>query len=68
MIARAVERRLEALEQALMPIRYGPAFIMATSRAEAEQAIERLRAEYANDTLEPFVMILAKPKPVAEGA
>jgi hypothetical protein len=59
MNVRTIERRLEALEQALKPVRYGPSFIMASSRADSE--IERLRVEYPDRMLEPpFVMILAK--------
>jgi hypothetical protein len=66
--ARAIERRLDAWEQALKPVRHGPCFIMASSRAEADREIERLCAEYPDDMLEPlFVMILAKPQPSGEG-
>ena len=48
--------------------REGPSFIMASSYAEVDREIERLRVEYPDGMLEPlFVMILAKPKPRGEG-
>ena len=69
MNARAIERRLGALEQVLKPVRYGPSFIMANSDAEADREIERLRAEYPDGMPKTrFVMILAKPEQVVEGA
>ena len=67
-MARSLNRRIEALEQALMPVRHGPAFIMASSHAEADREIERLCAEYPDSmSAPPFVMILAKPETGGEG-
>ena len=69
MIHRTIGRRIEALEQVLKPVRYGPSFIMANSDAEADREIERLRAEYPDGMPETlFVMILAKPEQVVESA
>jgi hypothetical protein len=69
MTARAIERRVQTLEQTLKPLRSGPCFIMASSEAEADREIERLRAEYPEGmprTL--FIMTLAQREPIAEGA
>jgi hypothetical protein len=70
MIARTIERRVEALEEALA--RAGPprsAFVMARSEAEADRQIERLQTESpAGLPKTLFIMILAKREPVAEGA
>ena len=57
-----LNRRLDVLERALAPVRLGPAFVMAGSHAEADQEIERLKAEYPDgmpDTL--FIMISPCP-------
>ena len=60
MTARTIERRLGALEQVLKPVRYGPSFIMASSRAEANRKIERLEADYG-DSLPKTLFVMIGP-------
>ena len=63
MIHRTIGRRIEALERSRRPMRTGPAFVMATSHAEALQQIDRLRAEFGDGLVKTlFVMICPRPE------
>ena len=55
----SVARRIAQLERLLSTAPTGPAFLIAVSRAEADQAIERLHAEFgAGMPRTMYVMIL----------
>ena len=58
---RGLGRRVDALERVLAPVQPGPAFVMATTCAEAEREIERLRAEHGAG-LPPVMFVMIVPK------